>query len=350
MSKQTWATIVYGRSYHLDFRFITIPDDFTAREIAWASPYILATTQQARNLADYPRWSLFKNDSHCVLGVTCMVRDLIGNLTADSSEVMAKDEHGRPLYVFAGYVTQLNSSQSITDFPAYTEKQLTGFQPLYQEIEKVWLVRDYDDRKPLLSEYKPLSVDTDTAYSACLLEDFHTPQLNNQARYPHKTFLWQRSIQQNNQLWLASAMCLESTSVCLDIKGKYLVNTPFLNQTITKIEQFTVKDRIIERNSDRDNLLEDDATIDTSKQASKNLNSSTLKQKISTRAQEDLSLTLQQAARVTSASKEIINNFTHKSDSNKDSTERSSSSSEERENFGFKTKKAPPSSQDRDWF
>ena len=58
MSREGWAKIVYGRSYHLDFRFITIPQDFERDDLAWASQHILATTRQARNLTDRPRWSL----------------------------------------------------------------------------------------------------------------------------------------------------------------------------------------------------------------------------------------------------------------------------------------------------
>ena len=80
--QRQWAAIVYGRTYHLDFRFITIPHDFTASDITWASQHILATTHQARNLPSNPRWSLFKNDSYCVVGITCMVRDLIGKFCA----------------------------------------------------------------------------------------------------------------------------------------------------------------------------------------------------------------------------------------------------------------------------
>jgi len=114
MSEEKWAAIVYGRSYHLDFRFITIPHNFTAQDIQWATPYILATTQKARNLANSPRWSLFKNDSYCIVGVTCMVRDLIPQLGEDLIEVMSKDDQGRPLYVFVGYVAQLTNINAAT--------------------------------------------------------------------------------------------------------------------------------------------------------------------------------------------------------------------------------------------
>ena len=75
-----WAAIIYGRSYHIDFRFISIPQDFTNIEKNWAAQYILSTFRQANKLSSSPRWSLFKNRSHCILGVTCMVRDLLAGM------------------------------------------------------------------------------------------------------------------------------------------------------------------------------------------------------------------------------------------------------------------------------
>ncbi|MCC0178621.1 hypothetical protein I4641_16735 [Waterburya agarophytonicola K14] len=335
MSKQDWAAIVYGRSYHLDFRFITIPYDFTAKEIAWVLPYIIATTQKARNLSTYPRWSLFKNNSHCVVGVTCMVRDLIGRLGEDLIEVMAKDDRGRPLYVFVGYVTKLNRNRKLIEYPAYTGNYLTSFKPLYQEIEKVWLARDYDDRKPCLSEYKALNNTMETIDNSFYIHQIS--RFNHQTKYPEKTFVWQNLTPKNYQLWLASSQCVESTSVCLDIQGKYLIDSPFLNQTVSDAENFAVCQRI--------NRQEE-----ISLKASKNNKSLSFKEKISTKAKEDIDLTLQQAAKVTSASQEIIGNLTYRSNSGKNTLEKPNSSRKERDNFGFKVKKNPLPSKKQDWF
>ena len=340
MSKQTWAAIVYGRTYHLDFRFITIPHDFAALEIAWASSHILATTQQARNLSSSPRWSLFKNNTYCVIGVTCMVRDLMGKSGEDSSEMMAKDDQGRPLYVFVGYVTQLSSNANLTEFPAYTEERLTSFQHLYQEIEAVWLARDYNNRDPFLSEYKSLDVVVNTVDAS--LNNHQTLSLNNTAKYPDKTFIWPRSNEQNNQLWLAAARCQASTSVCLNIKGKQLVNSPFLNQTITKTEQFAVGDRLVARNRHRTNSSKFNSLQN-------HLPRPTLTQKISNRAKDDIDLTLQQAAKMTAASQGIINSLTGNGNGNQDFIERSSSTSDS-QIFGLKTKKSDSSTEDKNWF
>ena len=96
MFDEQWAAIVYGRSYHLDFRIIAVPEDFTKRDIDWAMPYILATTRRANKLITHPRWSLFKNESHCVVGVTCMVRDLICQLGADLIDMLCQRQSPSP--------------------------------------------------------------------------------------------------------------------------------------------------------------------------------------------------------------------------------------------------------------
>ena len=343
MVKQKWAAIVYGRSYHLDFRFITIPQDFTAQEIAWASPYILATTQKARNLANSPRWSLFKNNSHCVVGVTCMVRDLIGQLGEDSIEIMAKDDLGRPLYVFVGYVTKLDQSQSLNDYPAYTGINLAGFKPLYQEIEKVWLLRDYHNRKPLLSEYKSFDNGMEMVNSS--LDVHHVAELNNQTKHPDKTFIWQKSIDNDYQLWSKAAQCLEPTSICLNIKDKFLKTSPFLNQTVANIEKFTIQKRIATNINSNHNLssLEDETDNALS------IESPSLKQKISTRAKEDIDLTIKQATQLTSSTQEMIGNLNPWSDSSK-AAKKSHFSQDDKDDFGFKQKQESLPSKKQDWF
>ena len=344
MSESSWAAIVYGRSYHLDFRFVTIPQDFSEKEIAWASPYILATTQKARNLPNSPRWSLFKNDTHCVVGITCMVRDLIVDLGEDAIEMMAKDNLGRPLYVFVGYVTKLDRSRCLDSLPAYT-LDLTGFRSLYQEIEKVWLARDYDNRKPFLSEYKPLDEAVEIAtISSESYEDF---QLNDREKHPERTFIWQRSSLRDDRLWLKSAQCQESTSICLNINKNYLKNSPFLNQTIANIDRFAIEPRIVEQIQNNLESFPTNVGKVSATQLSKN---NSLTQKISTRAREDIDLTIQQAARITAASQNILNNLSDRSSKNDNPLEESDLSPVDKDDFGFKSKEKHFSSDRQDWF
>ena len=337
MSEREWAAIVYGRSYHLDFRFITVPHNFQREDINWAAQYIVATTQQARKLADSPRWSLFKNNSYCVVGVTCMVRNLIGKLREDLLRVMTKDNQGRPLYVFVGYVTQLSQQKNIQNFPPYTAECLDDFQILYQEIAPVWLAKNYEQhsRQPILSQYQPRRF----AESAIAIKNHQIKQLNDLAKYPNKTYLWPSLRQQNNSLWLTSIQCSQSTSACLNIEGKALANSPFLNQSINQLEQFQIQERIV------------NTVNDSTPKKSHCQTSSSFSQKISHRAKEDINLTLQQAAKVATVSQDLFNNFTDWSNHhNPNSEQQTNAQGNETESFGFKTKKSSSSNNNHDWF
>ncbi len=346
MSNREWAAIVYGRSYYLDFRFITLPQDFTAQDISWASQHIIATTQQARNLVGSPRWSVFKNESYCVLGVTCMVRDLIGQFSEDLIEVMTKDDQGRPLYVFVGYVTQLSQQETIQNniqdnvakFPPYAENNLASFKDLYREIEQVWLVKNYEpaSTKPLQSRYQAIGF----SESAVATIDPQVPQLNHCSKHPDKIYLWPSLRQQNNLLWQTSIQTPQATSICLNIKGKPLANSLFLNQTASLLDSFQVKDRTSAKNK--------------AAPSSENLDyqaNSSLSQKISNRAKEDINLTRQQAAKIASASQELISNLNDWSNYGKPDSSQQPLDLDEIDNFGFKIKKSSTTSdREQDWF
>jgi hypothetical protein len=324
-----WAAIVYGRTYHLDFRLITVPHDFSQQDITWASQHIVATTQQARKLLGSPRWSLFKNEHHCVVGVTCMVKDLIGDTV--------KDNQGRPLYAFVGYVTQLAQSQSIQHLPPYAANCLDSFKTLYQEIEQVWLVKNYEanSRHPTLSQY--CSLDFDRVAIAPSTQEL--PQLNQHSQRPDKIYLWQSSTQQNSLLWQVSAQSSANMATCLNIQGKALNNSHFLNQSSTQAEQFQIVERVATQGQYP--VLDSANKTDTSPNTS-------LSQKISHRAKEDIDLTLQQAAKVAIASQELINNL---SDWNQSSAPKSELDYPANEpEFGFKTKKLNSRESEQDWF
>ena len=322
MSDRDWATIIYGRSYHLDFRTIAHPEDFTPQDTAWALEHIIPTTQRARNLSRSPRWSMFKGDRFCIIGVTCMVRDLIQPLD-ESSESIAKDDLGRPLYVFVGYVTSL--AQRIDSFPSYREDNLADFRQLYRQVEDVWLVKNYDlaSRQPILSPYRRIDFgDPERQLDLDSSQQHQIPELNHSLKYPHKTYLWSNFTSQNHLLWLAAIQCLPSTSICLNIKGKALSNSPFLNQTSSLIEQFQIRDRTLPQSLEKENP---DPTA------------ASLSQKISQRAKSDLDLTLQQAAKVASAGKELIDSWQDFNDPPTESTKQSESATED-DSFGFKKK------------
>lgn len=333
MSK--WAAIVYGRTYHLDFRLITVPHDFTPQDITWASQHIVATTQQARNLIGSPRWSLFKDHHHCVVGVTCMVKDLIGD--------RVKDDQGRPLYVFVGYVAQLTENQAIQNLPFYAENCLDSFKILYQEIESVWMVKNYDlnSTHPTLSQYCPINFDHTFEHTEIAPESAELPQLNQHFQHPEKIYLWPNATAHNSLLWEASAQFLAPIATCLNIQGKALNNSPFLNQSTTQAEQFQILERVATQGKYRALDSENENNTDVPENTS-------LSQKISDRAKEDIDLTLQQANKMAIASQELINNLSdwnHASETELQELDRAANEPE----FGFKIKKSD-SSDEQDWF
>ena len=145
-----WSVIVYGRTKEADYRFLAIPDDFGEEEQDWARKYIHGTTVSAEELRKNHRWCLFKNDKHCVLGVTCMVKKLIGS--EGEYEYMTKDAAGRSLHIFVGYVIQIRQIRyfnSLNILPDLENLELFQFKTLLRYLENLWELKDYEliDRK-----------------------------------------------------------------------------------------------------------------------------------------------------------------------------------------------------------
>jgi len=321
-----WAAIVYGRTYCLDFRFITVPQDFSPEDLSWASQYIVATTRQAGKLAGSPRWSLFKNARFCVVGVTTTVKDLIGDTV--------KDDRGRPLYIFVGYTVRLSNQQKISNLPPYSDN-LDSFRMLYRYIKPVWSVKNYDpaSRQPTASQYQEIAFHNREIF----IDSQQHPLLNQGSKYAHKIYLWSNIPYQNKLLWQASSHCPNPTSVCLNVRGKALINSPFLNLSIDSTERFQILDRTISKGQNTPSNTSKDLELEAKP---------SLSQKIADRAKEDIDLTLQQANKMAIASQGLITNLADWNQAEDEQTEESDSKIDEPE-FGFKAKKSSPK---QDWF
>jgi len=148
MSK--WSAIVYSRTYEVDFRLIAVPDYFNDEDQKWALNHILGTTRSTGSLDVQPRWSLFKNERYCVIGVTCRATDL-------TTEDRTKDFQQRPLFTFVGYVSQVDKEQGLPSIPPYTGKNLEFFKPLYRHYicsPDIWFVKSYEkaSKSPIKSK------------------------------------------------------------------------------------------------------------------------------------------------------------------------------------------------------
>ena len=345
MYESKWAGIVYGRSYNLDFRLIAIPEDFTSDITNWALDHIIPTTRAASKLSNHPRWSLFKNESHCVVGVTCMVRDLIDDNQNEEGENLTKDSQGRPLYIFVGYGTKINHQRYAINFPAYNYTNLEIFQPLYQYVRDQWLVKDssINRKKTILTNYQKLfftkikpKIDADPNLAE---------QLNCQSKYPGKIFLWQNSAQWNSKLWATTALCKKPTSLCLGLAStKHLLKSSFLNGTVINISEFTIQDKLT------------DAALESEQNKSKE---SAIKkifsfpQSIEAKVKKDLQSTFQQAGQAVNLGQELVQNIMGKQEElDLEQIELKSINKDREETFGFKTKKSkkPSQPESQEWF
>ena len=148
----SWSVIVYGRTKEADYRFLAIPNDFEIEEQNWARKYIHGTTVKQEELPGKPRYSLFKNHKHCVFGVTCMVEELIAS--ERGYERMAKDASGRSLYIFVGYVAQINENfNPLNILPDLENIEFFKSEYLLISLKESWHLKDYEVINKKIDEY-----------------------------------------------------------------------------------------------------------------------------------------------------------------------------------------------------
>lgn len=226
MSLSKWAAIVYGRTYEVDFRFITVPEDFTEQDKIWAERYILGSTRSPEKLIGNPRWSLFKDEAHCVVGVTCRVKELMQNTPNESIDNRTKDDQERPLYIFVGYVAQLIQGVSI-QIPSMN---LDLFRRIYQEYvapSNIWFVKDHQkaSRIPVNSQYEIEFQDKE-------IETIETDECKkfNFNQSNELINLWTNS--EAELLWGAASQASYPMSLCLGfLLQKDAIESSFLNAT-----------------------------------------------------------------------------------------------------------------------
>ena len=221
MSENKWAAIVYGRTYEVDFRFLTVPNDFNDERVNWASKYINSTTRYPQNLPQHPCWSFFQDDKHCVVGVTCMIKYLLENPPEENSENLTKDMYGRDLFVFIGYVANIPHSP-------IPSMKLELFKELYESYvrprwnDKSYEVRNLEKEGKNSSRYdKSFDLDVCTQPS----KNLYFFNVNNERR-----FIWPVDVNQN--LWCKANQERNSLSICLGLfRKKYFLDGEFLNGT-----------------------------------------------------------------------------------------------------------------------
>jgi hypothetical protein len=223
-----WAVVVYGRTYEVDFRLLAIPHDLTHSEAFWISQRIQVMTRSAENLPNAPRWGIFSQDGLCVVGISCMVQEL---LTA-AEEEFTSDCLGRPLFAFVGYVGRI--TQTVSEIPDYLDQDLRSFRSPYLEYALPnWTAKSFENRSrtPTMTEYRslhhlPVNVSniTNQAELALSLPD------------KRQIFLYPDTQQNRQSLWRMAAMMLcagQPVSLCLGLSRISDANDGlFLNATV----------------------------------------------------------------------------------------------------------------------
>lgn len=267
-----WSVIVFGKTKYADFRFLSIPEDFELEDEQWADEHIKVTTRFPKKLKGNPRWSLFKNDKHCVIGVACMVEELIGN--DEKYRGMTEDASGRPLYIFVGYAAKVDGDLKLFDIPKYSG-HLAIFRYPFECVQHLWEMKDYQvitqgrqksEYDTSLTDYgatEPIDFITwgngttlltiqEEVFSKRGLSRYSSSFLNLHIFYhdfpinlkDDEAYLWKDSEESRNKLWENAVHVVvwypsKSISLCLGLplKNNQLVEA-FLNATTSSIMEF----------------------------------------------------------------------------------------------------------------
>ena len=220
-STPEWAPLVHARTLRVDFRFVAAPDDFDGRALDWAREHVLATTARPEALTrapDRPRWSVFRDDRHLVAGITCAAEALSGERN--------RDERGRPLYGFFGYVARLGDPSRGRPI-ALPARRPEVFAPLYRYVDGAWEVKPYREHgtRPEPYGWRPELV-------------AHRPPAGGVALHsdPASLLLWPEAAA--GALWSSFEHGREATSALIGASAiGQVVGGPFCNATVTGQEE-----------------------------------------------------------------------------------------------------------------
>ena len=228
-----WSVIVYSRTYEADYRLLAIPQDFTPEDEKWAINYIKATTKKPEQLLPCnARWSLFKNHKHCVIGVTCMVQELI------SDRAMTVDKGDRPIHAFVGYVTKVDKNQYLyLDIP-YHADQISLFKDAYNFVKDQWLVKPYQLR---INFQTPRFFYDVTLCGRNRTNSKINPDFCLNMNDDREVRLWQNSHGSKWGIWESACLLVDAyqslpLSLCLGMPTeKDVLESPFFNATVPSV-------------------------------------------------------------------------------------------------------------------
>lgn len=150
----SWATIIYGRTYELDFNLLAVPENFTEDDRNWALKHIQILTKYPEDLHQKLHWGTFSKENVCILGFSCYLEDLIKKTNLGYLQE-SKDKCNRPLYAFIGFVSNLKLEDTL-NYPGFSD--LDNFTNAYSDyISQIFYYKSYEasSRIPVLTPYQP---------------------------------------------------------------------------------------------------------------------------------------------------------------------------------------------------
>jgi len=240
MSKPKWKPVVYTRTYEVDFRFITLPNDFDLETKNWLESYISPSMRsvQTKNLSEHPRWVLVKNEQYCLVGVTCLVRDLISS--SEENQEYTQDTCGRPVYGFFGYVCEMDNMFENDDFDI-PSKIMSNFESLFNYVKDEWFLKSYQINQRQTEESESIVIETDKQSHQLVYENNFENQdevVLEKLNYLNQktTKLW--NVKNNEKLWKSANNLNQNVSIILNLANESdLINSPFLNATVLDIQE-----------------------------------------------------------------------------------------------------------------
>ncbi|MTF40331.1 hypothetical protein [Cyanobacterium aponinum] len=253
MSKPQWKPVVYTRTYEVDFRFIALPNNFDLETKNWLESYISPSMRsvQTKNLSNHPRWVLVKNEQYCLVGVTCLIRDLISS--SEENQEYTQDTFGRPVYGFFGYICEMDNIFKNDDF-YIPSKIMSNFECLFNYVKENWFLKSYQiyQRQSEQSEFTVENINQQFDELVCENNSEHKvfEEINFQNKNAVK--LW--SIEKNDQLWRSACKINQNISLCLNLANQLdLINSPFLNGTVLDLQE----DEEIIRNNQKKQITQE---------------------------------------------------------------------------------------------
>lgn len=147
-NRPAWEPLVFGKTCRADYSYLAVPASFSPDDRAWAEGFLRGSRLQASYACAFrvPRFFLFKNLTHCGVGVTLPATMLL----EDRSKTF--DFEGREVYVTLGAVARYDEAEfperphhpGIPELGVLKRNLRPVFGPLYEEF----VIGRWDEESP----------------------------------------------------------------------------------------------------------------------------------------------------------------------------------------------------------